>query len=56
LHGNEIDIHKFIKWAKTIHVQNDGFEEIFHVLINNSIIGVDHIEAILFLQISFDCI
>jgi serine/threonine protein kinase len=56
LHGNEIDIHRFIKWAKNIHVQKDGFEEIFHVLINNSIIGVDHIEAKLFLQISPDCI
>jgi hypothetical protein len=56
LHGNEIDIHGFIKWEKKIHVQKDGFEKIFHVLINNSTIGVDHNEAKLFSQISLDCI
>ncbi len=56
LHGNEIDIHAFIKWAKKVHVQKDKFEEIFHAFINDSTIGFDHNEAKLFFQISLECI
>jgi serine/threonine protein kinase len=40
LHGDEIHICGFIKWAKKVHVKKDGFEEIFHALINNSTIGL----------------
>jgi hypothetical protein len=54
LHGDEIDIYKFVKHGQ-VHVQKDGFEDIFHV-INNSIVGFDHNEAKLFLQISLKCI
>jgi len=52
LHGDEIDIQGFIKCAKKVHVQKDGFEEIFHALINNSTIGFDNNEAKLFFQMS----
>jgi hypothetical protein len=38
LHGN--DIYIFIKWAQ-LHVQIDGFESIFHVVLNNLIVGFD---------------
>jgi hypothetical protein len=35
-------IHGFIKWAKTVHVQKNGFQEIFNVVIDNSIVGFYH--------------
>jgi len=54
LHGDEIDIYKFVKHAQ-VHVQKYGFEDVFHV-INDSIVGFNHNEAKLFLQISLKCI
>jgi serine/threonine protein kinase len=56
LDGNEIHIHKFIQWARKVHVEENGFEQIFNVVIDNSIIGFDCNEAKSFLQISFQCI
>jgi hypothetical protein len=37
-------------------VEEDGFQQIFDVAINNSIFGFDQNEAKLFLQIAFQCI
>jgi hypothetical protein len=55
--GYEIDIHHFIKWAQKVHVQKDGFKVIIHyVVVNNSIVGFNHNEVKLILQISFKCI
>ncbi|KAH9540515.1 hypothetical protein CY35_14G009600, partial [Sphagnum magellanicum] len=57
LDGYEIDIHHFIKWAQKVHVQKDGFKDIIdYVVINNSIVGFNHNEAKLILQISLKCI
>ncbi len=56
LDGNEVHIHKFIQWARKAHVEENGFQQIFDVVINNSIIGFDCNEAKLFLQISLQCI
>jgi serine/threonine protein kinase len=49
-------IRKFIQWAQKIHVEEDGFQQIFNVKIKNSIVGFNNNEAKLFLQISFKCI
>jgi hypothetical protein len=56
LDGNEIHIHNFIQWVRKVHEEEDGFQQIFDVAINNSIIGFDRNEAKLFLQISLQCI
>jgi serine/threonine protein kinase len=56
LDGNEVHIRKFIQWAQKVHVEENGFQQIFDVVINNSIIGFDHNEAKSFLQISLQCI
>jgi serine/threonine protein kinase len=56
LDGNEIHIRKFIQWARKVHVEENGFQQIFNVIINNSIIGFDRNEAKSFLQISLQCI
>ncbi|CAK9860852.1 unnamed protein product [Sphagnum jensenii] len=56
LDGNEIHIRKFIQWAQKVHVEENGFQQIFNVVIDNSIIGFDHNEAKSFLQISLQCI
>jgi serine/threonine protein kinase len=56
LDGNEIRIHNFIQWVRKVHEEEDGFQQIFDVAINNSIIGFDRNEAKLFLQISLQCI
>jgi serine/threonine protein kinase len=56
LDGNEIHIRKFIQWARKVHVEKNGFQQIFDVVIDNSIIGFDHNEAKSFLQISLQCI
>jgi serine/threonine protein kinase len=56
LDGNEVHIRKFIQWAQKVHVEENGFQQIFDVVINNSIIGFDCDEAKLFLQISLQCI
>ncbi|CAN5955195.1 unnamed protein product, partial [Sphagnum jensenii] len=54
--GNEVYIHKFIQWARKVHVEENGFQQIFNVVINNSIIGFDRNEAKSLLQISLQCI
>jgi serine/threonine protein kinase len=56
LDGNEIHIRKFIQWARKVHVEGNGFQQIFNVVIDNSIIGFDRNEAKSFLQISLQCI
>ncbi|CAM6013286.1 unnamed protein product, partial [Sphagnum balticum] len=56
LDGNQIHIRKFIQWAQKVHVEKNGFQQIFNVVIDNSIIGFDHNEAKSFLQISLQCI
>jgi len=37
-------------------MEEDGFQQIFNVVINNSIVGFDNNETKLFLQISLQCI
>ncbi|CAK9234801.1 unnamed protein product [Sphagnum troendelagicum] len=56
LNGNEVFIHKFIQWAQKVHVEENGFEQIFKVVIDNSIIGFDDNEAKSVLEISLQCI
>jgi len=56
LDGNEIHIRKFIQWAQKVRVEENGFQQIFKVVIDNSIIGFDRNEAKSFLQISLQCI
>ncbi|CAM6006992.1 unnamed protein product [Sphagnum balticum] len=56
LNGNEVFIHKFIQWAQKVHVEENGFQQIFNVVIDNSIMGFDHNEAKSFLEISLQCI
>ncbi len=41
LDGNEIRIHNFIQWVHEIHEEEDGFQQIFDVAINNSIVQFD---------------
>jgi hypothetical protein len=38
-------ICKFIQWARKIHVKEDEFQQIFNVMIKNSIVGFDNNEA-----------
>jgi len=56
LDGNEVYIHKFIQWAQEVHMKENGFQQIFNVVIDNSIIGFDYNEAKSLLQISLQCI
>jgi serine/threonine protein kinase len=56
LDGNEILIHHFIQWVREVQEEEDGFQQIFDVVINNSIVGFDRNEAKSFLQISLQCI
>ncbi len=56
LDGNEVYIHKFIQWAQEVHMKKNGFQQIFNVVIDNSIIGFDYNEAKSLLQISLQCI
>ncbi len=53
---DRVKIRKFIQWAQKIHVQEDGLQQIFNVMIKNSIVGFDNNEAKLILQISLKCI
>jgi len=53
---DKVKIRKFIQWAQKIHVKEDGFQQIFNVIIKNSIVGFDNNEAKLILQISIKCI
>jgi serine/threonine protein kinase len=56
LHGNEIHLRYFIQWVRKVQEEEDGFQQIFDVAINNSIVGFDRNEVKLFLQIAFQCI
>ncbi|CAM6059862.1 unnamed protein product [Sphagnum tenellum] len=56
LDGDEILIRHFIQWVQKVHGEEDGFQQIFDVAINNSIVGFDPNEAKLILQISLQCI
>jgi serine/threonine protein kinase len=56
LDGDEIHIRNFIQWVREVHEEEDGFQQIFDVASNNSIVGFDRNEAKLFLQISLQCI
>ncbi|KAH9571645.1 hypothetical protein CY35_02G105200 [Sphagnum magellanicum] len=56
LDGNEVYLHKFIQWAQKVHMKKNGFQQIFNVVIDNSIIGFNRNEAKSFLQISLQCI
>jgi serine/threonine protein kinase len=56
LNGNEIFIHDFIRWVQDLHEKEDGFQQIFDVVTNNSIVGFNQNEAKLFLQVSLQCI
>jgi hypothetical protein len=49
-------ICKFIQWARKIHVEEDGFQQIFNAIIKNSIMRFYNNEAKLFLHISLKCI
>jgi serine/threonine protein kinase len=48
-------MRKFIQWAQEIHVEEDGFQQIFNVIMKDSIVGFNNNEAELFLQISLKC-
>ncbi|CAK9196404.1 unnamed protein product, partial [Sphagnum troendelagicum] len=54
--GNEVHIRNFIQWARKVHVEENGFQQIFNVVIDNSISGFDDNEAKSFLEISLQCI
>jgi len=56
LDGYEIHIRKFIQWAQKVRVEENGFQQIFNVVSDNSISGFDCNEAKSFLQISLQCI
>jgi serine/threonine protein kinase len=56
LNGKEIDIRHFIQWVRKVHVKRDGFQQIFDVVSNNSIVGFDYNEAKVFLKTSLRCI
>ncbi|CAK9273807.1 unnamed protein product [Sphagnum jensenii] len=53
LDGN---IHQVIQWVQNIHVDENGFQQFFEFMIENSIEGFNNNEAKLFLQISLKCI
>ncbi|CAM6076999.1 unnamed protein product [Sphagnum tenellum] len=54
--GNEVHIRNFIRWVRKVHAEKNGFQQIFNVVINNSIIGFNNNEAKSFLEISLQCI
>jgi serine/threonine protein kinase len=56
LDGNKIHIRDFIHWVRKVHEEENGFQQIFDVVINNSITGFDQNEAKSLLQISLQCI
>jgi len=53
---DKIEIRNFIQWAQKIHVEKDGFQQLFNVISKNSIVGFNNNEAKLILQISLECI
>jgi len=54
--GNEVHIRNFIRWVRKVHAEKNGFQQIFNVVIDNSIIGFNNNEAKSFLEISLQCI
>jgi serine/threonine protein kinase len=56
LNGDEIHIRNFIQWVQKVQKEEDGFQQIFDIANNNSIVGFDQNEAKSVLQISFQCI
>jgi len=56
LNGNEVHIRKFIQWAQEVHMKKNGFQQIFDVIIDNSISGFNNNEAKSFLEFSLRCI
>ncbi len=54
LDGKKIHVRNFIQWARNIHVEEDGFQQIFNVVINNSIVGFDNNEANFFCKFPFN--
>jgi serine/threonine protein kinase len=56
LNGQKIHIRNFIRWVREVHEEKDGFQQIFNVATNNSIVGFHRNEAKLFLEISLQCI
>jgi serine/threonine protein kinase len=56
LNGDESLIRPFFQWVQEVQKEEDGFQQIFDVAINNSIVGFDQNEAKSFLRISFQCI
>jgi serine/threonine protein kinase len=56
LDGKKIPIRDFIQWVREVHEEENGFQQIFDVAINNSIVGFDRNEAKSLLQISLQCI
>jgi serine/threonine protein kinase len=54
--GNEVHICNFIRWVRKVHAEKNGFQQIFNVVIDNSIIGFNNNEAKSFLEISLQCI
>jgi serine/threonine protein kinase len=56
LDGNEVHIRKFIQWAQKVHMKENGFQQIFNVVMDNSISGFDRNETKSFLQVSLQCI
>jgi hypothetical protein len=53
--GQNVGLHEYTKWAKNIDVQGQ-FEDMLHAIINNSIVGLNKIEAQKLMQISIKCI
>jgi len=53
---DKVEMREFIQWAQKIHVEKDGFQQIFNDIIENSIVGFDNNQAKLILQISLKCI
>lgn len=53
--GQNVGLYEFTTWAKNIDVQGQ-FEDMLHAIINNSIVGLNKIEAQKLMQISIKCI
>ncbi|CAK9257986.1 unnamed protein product, partial [Sphagnum jensenii] len=56
LNGNEVHIREFIQWAQKVRMKKNGFQQIFDVVIKNSISGFNYNEAKSFLEFSLRCI
>jgi serine/threonine protein kinase len=56
LDGVKISIREFIQWVREVDEEEDGFQQIFDVVIKNSIDRFDRNEAKSILRISLQCI